>query len=397
MTTTSRLWGAILLIAGTTIGAGMLALPVTTGLAGFVPSLVLLTFVWLFMMLTAFYFLEVNLRTKGTSNLISMMHGTLGKGGEIASWVTYLLLLYSLLAAYIVGCGQLLADCFCPLLNIDLPQWFFTLFVIALFAGIVYFGTKVADLLNRFLMLALLGSYLLLIGGGFSHVKLSYLSHIDFPSLLGATSVVMTSFGYHIIIPTLTTYLHHDAQALKKAIFWGSLLPFAVYILFEALAMGVIPVEGAISLRHAEAEGMQVTFYLKELIGNPYIALAARLFALFAIVTSLLGVSLSLSDFLADALKIKKTHLGNISLLFLTFAPPLFFALFYPRGFITALRYAGILVVILLAILPLLMTWAERYKGGSKAPSSFRVKGGKPLLLVALALSLILLVIEVVR
>ncbi len=92
---TNRLIGAILLVSGTTIGAGMLALPVTTGLAGFIPSLVVMTAVWLFMMLTALYLLEVNLRLPGEANLFSMMRKTLGKPGEAISWAAYLLLLYS--------------------------------------------------------------------------------------------------------------------------------------------------------------------------------------------------------------------------------------------------------------------------------------------------------------
>lgn len=36
-----RLIGGILLVAGTTIGAGMLALPIVTGFAGFWPSIAL--------------------------------------------------------------------------------------------------------------------------------------------------------------------------------------------------------------------------------------------------------------------------------------------------------------------------------------------------------------------
>jgi len=86
----NRLLGAILLVSGTTIGAGMLALPVITGLAGFIPAILIMTAIWLFMMLTAFYLLEVNLRIKDESNLISMMHKTLGRPGEIISWIVYL-------------------------------------------------------------------------------------------------------------------------------------------------------------------------------------------------------------------------------------------------------------------------------------------------------------------
>ena len=48
-----RLNGAIALIAGGTIGAGIIALPVKTVAAGFVPSTVALTCCWAYMVLTA--------------------------------------------------------------------------------------------------------------------------------------------------------------------------------------------------------------------------------------------------------------------------------------------------------------------------------------------------------
>ena len=53
--------GAILLVSGTTIGAAMLALPVVTGLAGFIPTALLFILFWAFMLFTAFLILEVNL------------------------------------------------------------------------------------------------------------------------------------------------------------------------------------------------------------------------------------------------------------------------------------------------------------------------------------------------
>jgi len=109
----NRLIGAILFIAGTTIGGGVLALPITTGLAGFFPSTLLMIALWLFMMLTAYYLLEVNLRLPGESNLISMTRKTIGKGGEWVAWIAYLLLLYSLLSAYMLGCSQILSDPAC--------------------------------------------------------------------------------------------------------------------------------------------------------------------------------------------------------------------------------------------------------------------------------------------
>ena len=58
MNTIYRLIGGILLVAGTTIGAGMLALPVVTGFVGFWPSLALFFVYWLYMTFTAFLMFE---------------------------------------------------------------------------------------------------------------------------------------------------------------------------------------------------------------------------------------------------------------------------------------------------------------------------------------------------
>lgn len=387
----NRLIGAILLVAGTTIGAGMLALPVTTGLAGFIPSIILMTLFWLFMLLTAFYLLEVNLRMKGQSNIISMVKKTLGRPGEVVAWICYLLLLYSLVAAYIVGCSQILQD----IVGMALPAKLWPLFIFLFFGTFVYFGTKVVDGLNRFLMIGLIVCYIAMIVLGVFHIDLKLLLHSNFLKVASSIPVMATAFGYHIIIPSLSTYLNHDSRLLKKAIVMGSLIPFVVYLLWQLLAMGVIPLEGNFGLKCAAEKGLQATICLKEIIGNPLLAMAARAFAFFAIVTSLLGVSLSLSDFLADGLKIKRTFLGNGAILLLTFLPPLFFAYFYPEGFIMALNYAGIFVVVLLAVLPTLMAWFERYSGKRFVKSDFEVPGGKPLLITAIFLSVILLGVEV--
>lgn len=394
----NRLIGAILLVSGTTIGGGVLALPVTTGLAGFFPSILLMTGIWLFMMLTAFYLLEVNLRLPGESNLISMMHKTLGRVGEAIAWVTYLLLLYSLLAAYLLGSSQILADFLSSWLTKEVPLWVWLIALFLIFGSFVYFGTVVVDFLNRFLMVGLVLGYLGLIFLGLPFVKLSHLGYQQWGAITGAFSVIVTSFGYHIIIPTLTTYLDHDPKLLKKAILIGSFIPFVCYLFWQFLAMGVIPATGERSLSLAAQKGLQATFFLKEIIGSPWVTLLARMFAFFAIMTSLLGVSLSLSDFLADGLNIKKNHFGKFLLMLLTFVPPCVFAIFYPQGFILALNYAGIFVVILLALLPALMAWFERYRVKAKRtllPSHFTVPGGKVVIILTILLSLVLLGFEV--
>jgi tyrosine-specific transport protein len=106
-----------------------------------------------------------------------------------------------------------------------------------------------------------------------------------------------------------------------------------------------------------------------------------------------LGVSISLMDFLADGLHVKKTPLGRLGLSLLTFAPPLYFAISYPRIFFIALGYAGGFgVAILLGLLPALMVWSGRYRLGLSG--AYQAPGGKAALLAAMVVSAIVVANE---
>ena len=77
-------------------------------------------------------------------------------------------------------------------------------------------------------------------------------------------------------------------------------------------------------------------------------------------ITAFLGVSLGLFDFLADGLKLKKSGQQGISILALTFLPPLAVVLTNPGIYLQALSYAGVCCVILLLLLPTVMAWRGR-------------------------------------
>lgn len=349
-----RFIGGVLLVAGTTIGAGMLALPVVTSFGGFCPSVIIFTVCWVMMLCSAFFFLDVNLAVRGEPNFISMAGKTLGVPGKVVSWIFYLLLLYSLLAAYIAASSPLFERAVLSLTDVHLPAAISRFSLPVVFGIFIYLGTRGVDYINRLLMVGLILSYVMLVAFIPSHVDVSLLTHFDFNASLIAIPVVMTSFGYHIIIPSLTTYLHHDPKLLRKAILWGSILPFCIYIVWQVLILGVVP-QGYLS--QAWIQGVAATEPLAYLLKNSFIAKSALCFSFFAIVTSFLGVSLSLSDFLTDGLKIKKTWEGRLIAMGLTFVPPLVFVFSYQRGFYLALEYAGVIVAILLGVFPSVMAW----------------------------------------
>ncbi len=360
MIKSSRLLGGILLVSGTTIGAAMLAIPVVTSFGGFFPSFLLLGFCWLFFFFTAWLFLDLNLACPGDVNLISMVGRWLGPVGKAVCWVTYLLLLYSLTAAYIAGSAPLFLNAINWLTGWDLPSMAGQIPLIVLFGIFVYLGTRSVDRINRLLMIALVLSYTLLIGALPSRMQPSLLLHTDFSAIWIAVPVLFTSYGFHIIIPTLTTYLNHDIKKLRLTIFLGSLSSFLFYLIWEFLVLGTVPLDGLIV---AWNQGETGAAALRTVISSSWIGLAANFFSFFAIITSFLGVSLSLSDFLADGLKMKRYTWGREFACLLTFIPPLLFVHTYPRGFLLALQYAGVFVAILLCILPALMAWKlPRYR-----------------------------------
>lgn len=348
----NRLIGGILLVAGTAIGAGMLALPVITSFGGFMPSIVVFFLCWLFMLVTAFFLLEVNLAIRGEPNLVSMAGKTLGISGKVVSWVFYLLLLYALLAAYISGCVPLFETAFETIFHVVFPPWFAPFILPFLFGSFVYLGTKKVDYLNRILMIGLLCSYFFLVGYCPKMIESSRFFHADGFASIFALPIIITSFGYHIIIPTLTTYLNHDVKRLRLTLFIGSSIPFLIYILWQWIVIGVVPLPDLID---AWKKGLLSTEPLSRITQSSWVGTNARFFSFFAVVTSFLGVSLSLSDFLTDGLKIKKTWKGRLSAVLLTFIPPLIFVFTFQNSFYVALEYAGVFVSVLLGILPSIM------------------------------------------
>lgn len=390
----NRLLGGVLLVSGTAIGAGMLALPVVTGLAGFVPALALFVLYWLFMTFTALLILEVTLWMGEHANLVTMARKTLGKGGAVCGWIVYLFLLYTLTTAYIAGSGPIIMDFVYALTGWQMPVWSSSLPLLVIFGFFVYKGTKSVDYVNRILMFGLIITYCVIVVFLSPHVKPELLEHANWNYLWVSVSIVSTSFGFHIIIPTLSDYLKRDQKQLKKVILIGGFIPLLVYAVWEFLTLGIVPLDGNQGLIQGFQEGLDGATILSNRLGHTKISLIARCFSFFAIITSFLGVSLSLSDFLADGLKIKKTVKGKMLLYILTFIPPLLFTLADPRAFLNALEYAGAFgVVLLLAILPILMVWSGRYI--QKRESKYRAPGGKPALIFAFIISLIVVGIEI--
>jgi tyrosine-specific transport protein len=355
--------GGVLLIAGSCIGAGMLALPVITGIAGFIPSLAILLLAWLFMTATGFLLLEANLALGSDLSLISIAAKTLGKPGKMLCWLLFIFLFYSLSIAYIAASGSILQSIVADWLKIELPAWVGSFLFTLTFGIVLYIGTRHVDYLNRLLMVGLVAAYCILVVLGSQYVNFNYLIKSHWKYSLAALPVLIISFGFHNMVPSLAMYLKGDVKRLRITLLVGSVIPLLIYLVWEYVMLGIIPVEGRAGFLQALDQGEVATEALRGVVGISWINTVAQAFALFAIITSFLAQSLSLVDFLADGLRIRKVGLGRMTLVLLTLIPPFAFAFAYPGIFIKALNLAGgFAAVILFGAMPVLMVWILRYK-----------------------------------
>lgn len=386
-------FGGVLLIAGSCIGAGMLALPIITGIGGFVSSIIMLFLCWLFMTFTAFLLLEANSSFDHRVNIVTMAEKSFGMKGRILSWVVYLFLFYSLLIAYISGGENILASAlkynFDLIISPPIVGIIFTLF----FGLFIFLGTTSVDFFNRILMVGLIATYfgMLFLGMRFIHGDNFFHFNLHF-SLVGLP-ILITSFGFHNMIPSLVVYMDYDYSKVKKAILGGSLIALFIYLLWDVIVLGIVPIENLLT---SYLKGTEAAELLMRYLKSTWTRFFVQWFAFFAIVTSFLAQGLALMHFIADGLKVNPTKKNSFWLIFLTLLPPTFFAVINPNLFFRALSFAGgICAVILFCLLPALMIWKGRYRESKEY--SYKAFGGKLTLVLVLAFSFFILLQEILR
>ena len=350
--------GGSLLIAGTMIGVGMLALPVATAPAGFIPAVALYLLCWIFMLCTGLLLLEVCMWMPKDANMITMATSLLGPIGKYVCWVVYLFLFLTVMIAHVAGGGDILNEIF----NNSLPHWASQILYVVIFIPVVYLGAKSVDRTNIFLMAGLIISYFLFVITAADHVSLQPLKRVEWSKAWFALPILFTAFTFQVIIPTLMSYMKRDVKKVRLAIFIGTALPLIVYLLWQFVIMGTVPFEGPNSLMSAKAQGQTAVIPLKAITANPYLFSIGKAFAFFTLTASYLALSLAYLDFLADGLKLKKNANTKMWLCLLVFVPPTLIAIIYPKIFLTALSYAGgYSCAILFGLFPPLMAWVGRH------------------------------------
>jgi len=355
---TPTIFSAALLITGTCIGAGMLAIPFVSYQAGFLPSFLMGFVCWLFMLATGLLFLEATLWLPDGANVLSISETFLGKFGKALCGCLFLFLYYCLLVSYMDEGSALFLS---PLIAYTGPLSVGSKIALfgVVFGFLVLLGTHIVSHVNRLFVAAMCIAYGMLLFSGASQISSSFLSRVSWPLLFFSAPTLFSAYGYHNIIPTLSTYMKRDHKKLQWAVFIGTAIPFITYSLWQLIIIGSISAD---TLQELIKKNYRTYEIIGHITKSAFLTNAALFFAFFALTTSFLGVALSMVDFLADGLKAKRSGWSRVWLCALVFIPPGIFAAWHPGIFIEAIGIAGgIGEALINGLMPIALVWVGRY------------------------------------
>ena len=379
------LFGGAMIIAGGTIGAGMLANPTSTAGVWFLGSLVLLAYTWFCMTSSGLMLLEANLHYPTGASFDTIVKDLLGQGWNVINGLSVAFVLYILTYAYITSGGGITEGFINQLFSseqhtVQIGRVSGSLIFCLVLAVFVWFSTKAVDRFTTVLIGGMVIAFILSVAGLISSVKIEVLfdsvvqgEQQYLPYMLGALPVCLVSFGFHQNVPSLVKYYERDANRVMKSVFFGTAIALAVYVLWQLAVQGNLP---RAEFAPVIEKGGDIAVLLQALgkyIQTDFIALALRFFAYLAIATSFLGVTLGLFDYIADLCKFDDSRSGRTKTALITFLPPLLLSLAFPFGFVLAIGYAGLAATIWAVIVPALLAKASRRKF---AQSNYLVYGG---------------------
>jgi tyrosine-specific transport protein len=269
------------------------------------------------------------------------------------------------------------------MINIDLydkktfiPSIF--LYIILMYL-ITFHKNKILKKFNSILSIILFIAYIFIIFKCLFYIKIENIMTNNITNITNLLTLAITSFGFAIIIPTLSDFLKKKYNFLYKSISLGSLITLIIYIIWIIVMLGVFPLNGEFNLQNISNQKISpdliFTNFISRIIDSNDIIIIIKVFAFIAIITSLIGVATSLKDFLSDERILNR---NNIIILLIIIFPPILSIMYLKYGFISILKISGVLVSILLGIMPTITVWHGRYN--LKIESKIIIPGGKKIL-----------------
>lgn len=394
--------GCASLIAGTMVGAGVLALPAVSSPAGFLPTSGALIGTWLYMAASAMLSAEVAVhcscalgRPSGVS-LLSQARLTLGPAGAALSSLSYVFLHFAVLVAYVSQGATIGQHLFASIPHSLAGFCFLGALGFALFA----LNDEQVDTMNNLLFAGVLVSFGVVLASLLPSVHIDALSpsHANWMAVPRAIPTLLLSCVYHNIVGSVASRLQGDVDRVRRAVLIGSGVPLVMFLAANAIVLAAAGDAGS-ATSSIGSGGVDPLVNLSEKGGLPAMAIDA--FAGLAVATSALGFIEGLNQLWTDArislLKERPEDVARnaVPSYLMSVIPPIILSGLLPGSFLAAIDIGGLYgVSVLFGILPAAMTWRQRYSEDAAIATFAKpvLPGGRFTLAAMMALPTLLII-----
>lgn len=232
----SKLFSAVAVLVGTTVGAGFLGIPYVISKTGAIPGIAILIAIAALMFLVKLYLGEVILRTNGNHQLAGYAERYLGKTGKFLMFLAMFFGIYSALVAYLIAEGQSLSFI---IFGFDKYAFVLSLLFWAIMSGFTYVGLSALKKYERIAMIVVLSLVALIAIVFLKNISLANLSYINSSNIFLPFGVILFSFLAFSAMPEVKRVLSGQEKLMKKTIFLGIAIPFIIYVVFSLIVVGV--------------------------------------------------------------------------------------------------------------------------------------------------------------
>ena len=329
---TSSVTSQALLIAGTTIGGGFLALPRATAPAGFLPSALGLVLSWLYLLSSALSLADATLITKqlaaqnngsdqrkdgevaakGEEEEVSVFRiaaTAFGSTAAKATGLVFVVLMVSTLVAQLSKSGTLLADCLPTAAATSNSPAVCTLLFAGVMAAVTFGGgVAVAERANSALTSIMLASFGAVALTAARVAVPARLYRANWSMLLPSTSdswsipVLLQLLVYSETVPFVVRRLGGDRTKIRTAIAAGSAVPLLMCLVWTAAAIGAVPFDPlTFDPVQTLLAASSASFSSSQSLRLSILSLAGS-----AISTTVIGTLLASTQFLEDVFRLRR-------------------------------------------------------------------------------------------
>ena len=276
-------FSAIATLIGTIVGAGIFALPFVINRAGIASLFIYLPVLVLIQYYLHKMYAEIVLSTKTEQRVPGYVEIYAGKKYKMATTIFSLLGAYGALLAYVILGGIFLHGLLGGLLG-GTP-FIYSLVLFAIESLIVFFGIKTIASAELFMTAFLIAVVLIISTKSLKFVAIDNYTLMNWKYFLLPYGIIFFSVGGQNAIPEVCRLLGKEKKKIKSAIFWGTIIPAFITMLFVTIIVGVT----------GENTSPDTLVGLKQVFSNGIVTFSL-IFGLLSVITSFLVTSQSVKE-----------------------------------------------------------------------------------------------------